>query len=50
MRDAKEAIECMRLLKETIRETDKRYDEINREYYVRGKELMSWEFWENYLR
>lgn len=48
--DRDEAFECLKLLRETIKETKINYDRVNAEYKDRGRELMEWRFWEGYLR
>ena len=48
-RDPDEAIACLRRLKKVKKTIGKLYDNRNREYQIRGRELMSIGFWKRYL-
>ena len=49
-RDREEAFECLKMLRKTIKETKMNYERINAEYKDRGRELMEWKFWKEYLK
>lgn len=48
-REPDEAIACLQRLRKVKKGIAKRYDNMNREYQIRGKELMNIGFWEKYL-
>lgn len=49
-RDEKEAKECIHLLKEVKKLVNENYEKINEEYKTRCREIMSKDFWKEYLK